>query len=60
MDANDLSLAIRSHEMFQEGYWYFFDNRLLSIFSTKHYEAHNIEPHYAKVDAEGGLQLLKV
>ena len=60
MDCNEISLAIRSHQMFQEGYWYFFDNRMLSIFSTRHYEGYSIEPHYAKVDVEGGLQLLEV
>ncbi|MCJ2562716.1 MAG: metallophosphoesterase [Candidatus Thermoplasmatota archaeon] len=60
MDGNDISLAIRSHQMFQEGYWYFFDNRLLSIFSTRHYDGYSIEPHYAKVDVDGGLQLLEV
>lgn len=60
MDGNDISLAIRSHQMFQEGYWYFFDNRLLSIFSTRHYDGYSIEPHYVKVDVDGGLQLLEV
>lgn len=59
-DANDIALVIRSHQMFQEGYWYFFDNRLLSIFSTRHYDASNIEPHYARVEVDGGLQLLEV
>ena len=60
MERNDISLTIRSHQMFEEGYWYFFDNRLLSIFSTRHYEGYSIEPRYAKVDVDGGLQLLEV
>ncbi len=60
MDGNEISLAVRSHQMFQEGYWYFFDNRLLSILSTRHYEGYSIEPHCVKVDIDGGLQLLEV
>jgi len=34
---NNLSSLIRSHEMFPEGYKWFFDNRLLSIFSSENY-----------------------
>ncbi|MFQ5909939.1 MAG: metallophosphoesterase [Thermoplasmata archaeon] len=60
VERNDISLVIRSHQMFEGGYSYFFDNRLLSIFSTKHYGGYDIEPHYARIDVDGSFQLLEV
>ena len=37
MEYNNLSNIIRAHEMFQEGYKWFFNKRLLSIFSSENY-----------------------
>lgn len=37
MDENNLKYLIRSHECFPEGYKWFFNNRLLSIFSSANY-----------------------
>ena len=37
MKKNKLEYLIRSHEVFQEGYRFFFDNRMLSIFSSTNY-----------------------
>ena len=37
MKANNLSYLIRAHECFPEGYRWFFNNRLLSIFSAANY-----------------------
>ncbi|MEW5759847.1 MAG: metallophosphoesterase [Candidatus Thermoplasmatota archaeon] len=37
MDKNKLEKCIRAHEVFPEGHNYFFDKRLLSIFSAKKY-----------------------
>ncbi|MFX0008919.1 MAG: metallophosphoesterase [Candidatus Hermodarchaeota archaeon] len=37
MEYNRLSHLIRAHEMFQEGYKWFFNKRLLSIFSSENY-----------------------
>ncbi len=37
MEANSLKYLIRAHECFPEGYRWFFNNRLLSIFSSANY-----------------------
>lgn len=37
MDSNNLRYLIRAHECFSEGYKWFFNNRLLSIFSSGNY-----------------------
>lgn len=37
MEANNLKYLIRAHECFPEGYRWFFNNRLLSIFSSANY-----------------------
>jgi len=37
MKENDLTYLIRAHECFPEGYRWFFNNRLLSIFSSENY-----------------------
>lgn len=36
-----LDMVIRAHEVFPEGYTYFFDRKLLSIFSSPHYKKNN-------------------
>jgi len=44
MDANNLKYLIRAHECFPEGYRWFFDNRLLSIFSAANYTGPSSNP----------------
>jgi len=41
LNQNDLKFVIRSHECFPEGYRWFFNNRLLSIFSSANYRGFN-------------------
>jgi diadenosine tetraphosphatase ApaH/serine/threonine PP2A family protein phosphatase len=41
LDGNALTRLIRSHEVFEEGYQYFFDKKLLSIFSCPSYRGDN-------------------
>lgn len=41
LDQNDLSMVIRAHEFHPEGYRYYFDKKLLSIFSISNYRGGN-------------------
>jgi len=41
MKQNELNYLIRSHEVFSEGYQWFFNKRLLSIFSSANYRGAN-------------------
>ena len=41
MEKNKLSYLIRSHELYPEGYKWFFNKRLLSIFSSANYRGTN-------------------
>jgi serine/threonine-protein phosphatase PP1 catalytic subunit len=40
MKKNNLQLLIRAHECFPEGYRWFFNKRLLSIFSSANYRGY--------------------
>lgn len=57
MKSNNLETLIRSHEMFPEGYKWFFNNRLLSIFSSENYRGvYSKNPaSYAIVDEQGKI-----
>ena len=44
VDANNLKYLIRAHECFPEGYRWFFDKRLLSIFSAANYRGPSSNP----------------
>lgn len=44
MESNNLKYLIRAHECFPEGYRWFFDNRLLSIFSAVNYSGPSSNP----------------
>lgn len=44
MESNNLKYLIRAHECFPEGYRWFFDKRLLSIFSAANYRGPNSNP----------------
>lgn len=59
-ERNDISLVIRSHQVFEEGHRYFFDNRLLSIFSARNYSGYFIDAMFAMVDLDGRVELLRV
>jgi len=41
LDRNGLSMVIRAHEFYPEGYRYYFDKKLLSIFSISNYRDGN-------------------
>ncbi|MHA1506904.1 MAG: metallophosphoesterase [Candidatus Asgardarchaeia archaeon] len=43
MKENSFELMLRSHEVFNKGFKYFFDNRLISIFSSREYVGRIIE-----------------
>ncbi len=58
IDANNLQFVIRSHEVFQSGYKYFFDNQLLSIFSALDYVyIRGIEAKMVEIDVDGSIKL---
>ncbi|HUY00565.1 MAG TPA: metallophosphoesterase [Candidatus Deferrimicrobium sp.] len=58
---NNIQLVIRSHEVFQSGYKYFFDQKLISIFSALNYGfLQSIEAKIVKLDADGTIQLMKI
>ena len=41
LDKHNLDMVIRAHEVFPDGYKYFFEDKLLSIFSSPHYRGVN-------------------
>ncbi len=41
LETHDIDMVIRAHEVFPEGYKYFFDRKLLSIFSSPNYRMRN-------------------
>jgi predicted phosphodiesterase len=41
LEQHGLNMVIRAHEVFSEGYKYFFDQKLLCIFSSPHYRKGN-------------------
>lgn len=51
MSANNLKYLIRAHEVFPEGYRWFFNNRLLSIFTSANYRGRSFPnlAAYAKI-----------
>ncbi len=58
---NEIQLVIRSHEVFQEGYKYFFNNKLISIFSALDYVyLHGIHAKIMRIEANGDLKLMNI
>ncbi|MHA2502249.1 MAG: metallophosphoesterase [Candidatus Kariarchaeaceae archaeon] len=57
MDHYGLKYLIRAHQAFPEGYRWMFDNRLLSLFSSKAGPYMNINPHFALL-INGEIQLI--
>jgi protein phosphatase len=60
MDENHLKGLLRSHEVFNEGYKYFFDGRLLSIFSSTGYFGAPIKGKAAQLSEDGKVDLIEV
>ncbi len=52
LHVNDLKMIIRAHQCFKQGFRYFFDNRVLSIFSVPDYCGNKVGK-YAVVEKDG-------
>lgn len=57
MDRNNLELMIRAHEPWPDGYKYFFDKRLISVFSSADYYK-DVKPKAVLVEADGSHEIL--
>lgn len=57
MDKENLELMIRAHEVWPEGHKYFFDNRLISVFSCGEFYK-DVEPKAVLVRDDGGHEIL--
>jgi len=60
LDENGLRMLLRSHEVFTEGYRYFFDGKLLSIFSSTGYGGAPIEGKAAQLSEDGEVDLINI
>jgi len=60
LNENGLMMLLRSHEVFPEGYRYFFDGKLLSIFSSTGYCGAPIEGKAAQLSADGKMDLIEI
>lgn len=61
IDLNNIRAVVRSHEVFQNGYKYFFDGKLISIFSALDYVyLQGIQAKMIKLDSEGNIQLTDI
>jgi diadenosine tetraphosphatase ApaH/serine/threonine PP2A family protein phosphatase len=59
MDRNNLELMIRAHEPWPDGHKYFFDKRLISVFSSAdHYK--DVKPKAILVEADGSHEVLSL
>lgn len=59
LKTHNLTMVIRAHEVFLEGYKYFFDQKLLSIFSSPHYRMGN-KAKIVHISEEGKVSLAEV
>ncbi|NVM29274.1 MAG: metallophosphoesterase [Candidatus Helarchaeota archaeon] len=60
-ETNDINFVIRSHEVFQSGYKYFFDKKLVSIFSALDYVyIHGIQAKMVRINADGSINLKNI
>jgi predicted phosphodiesterase len=59
LERHNVSMAVRSHEVFPEGYKYFFDQKLLSIFSSPNYRMGN-NAKIAEISEKGEVALIEV
>jgi diadenosine tetraphosphatase ApaH/serine/threonine PP2A family protein phosphatase len=56
---NDIKLVIRSHQAFPEGYRFFFDRKVLSIFSRPNYGPFLNDATIARLHGDGRIDILK-
>ena len=59
LENHDLTMVIRGNEIFPEGYKYFFDRHLLSVFSSPNYKMGN-KAKIAEISKEGKISLIEV
>ncbi|MGC1123312.1 MAG: metallophosphoesterase [Candidatus Methanofastidiosia archaeon] len=59
IEKHQVSRVIRGHEVFSEGYKYFFDGKLLSIFSSPNYRMGN-NAKIAELSEDGEISLIDV
>ncbi len=58
IDTNGINFVIRSHEVFQRGYKYFFNKKLISIFSALDYVyIHGIQAKMVRLNDDGTIIL---
>jgi len=58
MEFHELDYLIRAHQAFPEGYRWFYDDRLLSVFSSNAGPYMNIDPHFALLN-KGKIDLIQ-
>jgi diadenosine tetraphosphatase ApaH/serine/threonine PP2A family protein phosphatase len=59
MRANNIKLVIRSHQAFPEGYRFFFQRKVLSIFSKPNYAMHSNNATIAQLHGDGRIDVLE-
>jgi predicted phosphodiesterase len=59
LEKQNISMVVRSHEVFPEGYKYFFDQNLLSIFSSPSYRMGN-KAKIAELSEKGEVTLIDI
>jgi diadenosine tetraphosphatase ApaH/serine/threonine PP2A family protein phosphatase len=59
MRFHELDIFIRAHTAYREGYRWFFDNKLLSVFSSNVGPYQHVKPNFAVVTREADLRLIK-
>jgi diadenosine tetraphosphatase ApaH/serine/threonine PP2A family protein phosphatase len=60
LEDNKQRMLLRSHEVFADGYNYFFDGRLLSIFSSTGYCGSPIRGKAAQLSSDGRIDLIDI
>jgi len=60
LDENGLRMMLRSHEVFPEGYRYFFNRKLLSIFSSTGYCGASIKGKAVQISEDGEVELVNI
>ena len=58
MRQHDLDMFIRSHEVYDEGYKWFFDNRLLSVYSCNAGIYSDVDPYFVLI-TKGSVVLIR-
>jgi serine/threonine-protein phosphatase PP1 catalytic subunit len=56
LEQNGLNMIIRAHEAFPEGYKYFFDKKLLSLFTSEEYYSY-ISAKVAFINSVGDIDI---